>query len=419
MSIIYFIYVLLLNQLYCIKYPINENIEEGETSFERSIEIDSSNQFFDFLNNENHVISIFYTEHENYIDIFNKVSSYTNYNQWRFIKVSCITQKNICNQFNIQKYPTYKVFIFSKEIKIYNVAIKYSVPDFLELLNKLSLNPIIDIDKNTVINSKEKFYKNYGTFSPFVKYDKNKGEFISCIYILARKKYLQNFYFGVKTTEKNDNDYKEKIIFDYNNMPISKEWKGDCDEIDVFLSRNLYYLVNEINLSFIEELKNKKDSTLIIISGNLKNKNINNFIFQNLKKIAHDNRQVLFGYIDNNGKIKEIYEKIGINYININENDIQLTVYNFYENLYYINPNKYNINKAKEIEKEIMKIVFELNSLEYTSGSLVKDILRKFGIKDFRNLKLPILIILLLSIIYMIYVYFFSGNNEAKKAKKD
>lgn len=419
MSIILLIYILLLTHLFCIKYPLNENIEKSEMNVERVIEIVTNNQLFDYLSSNNYVISVFYSENEDFLDIFHKASSYTNFNKWVFVKISCITQKNMCNQFNIQNFPTYKAFVFSKEIKIYYGVIKNSLADFLELLNKLSSNPIIDIDQNSIINSKEIFYKNYGTFSPFVEYNRNKGEFISCIYILAKKKYLQNFYFGVQAIKENNNDLDEKIIFNYNNMPVSMGWKGDCDEIDTFLNKNLYPLINEINLPFIEELKYKKDNILIIVSANLKNKNINNFIFKNLKTIAHDNRRVLFGYIDNNGKIKDIIGKLGINNINTNNSDIQIIVYNFYENLYYIDQNKYNINKVKEIENEIMKLVFELRSLEYTTGSILWDILRKFNINDSNDLKLPISIIVLIVILLLIYIYFSSKNSETNKVKKD
>ena len=66
---------------------------------------------------------------------------------------------------------------------------------FLEYLLKISSNPIIEVDNNSI----EQFYKDYGTFSPIIKYNSKNMDFISCIKDLAKKDFLTEYYFSFLT----------------------------------------------------------------------------------------------------------------------------------------------------------------------------------------------------------------------------
>ena len=409
-----------------LKYPIYNNIEKSETNKVKSIIINSKDQYVNYILNSNYVISIIYfspfEQFSHIINIFDKASSYKIIDKWVFLKVQCLEPNDICQFFenNDKSAPIVKIYINSVEQKKTNLPINFELSQILELLIKYSTNPIIEI------NSEEKlkeFYDKYGTFSPKVIYDKEHTEFISCINMLAKKKYFNFFYFGI--LEKKKEQKEEKIIFDNDNYPISMTWEGECDDIDFFLSQNIYQLINEVDNSLITQLNNIPKILIILIGNVSKNKKIKLFIDNYYKKISYTNRKYVFGYIDY-VKDKNFTNKYKI-YIK-NDNEINLMIYNFYEYIYHIHPYIYDISSQneKEIYNDINNICSDIFSLSYTTGSLFKDLIRKLGlhkmidINDKKQLN-ALYFTMFVIVAGFLYLYVFNSSNtpNKKKSKKD
>ena len=374
--------ILLMNiyKIYSLKYPIYNNIDKSETDKVKSIIINSKDQYINYILNSNYVISIIYftpfEQISQIINIFDKSSSYKVIDKWVFLKVQCSQPNDICQFFenNDKSIPTLKIYINSVEQKKINLPINFELNQLLELLIKYSTSPIIEINSEDKL---KEFYDKYGTFSPKVLYDKEHTEFISCINMLAKKNYLNFFYFGI--LEKKKEQKEEKIIFDNDNYPISMTWEGECDDIDMFLSQNIYQLISEVDNSLIAQLNNIPKILIILIGNISKNKKIKLFIDNYYKKISYTYRKYVFGYIDY-VKDKNFTNKYKI-YIK-NDNEINLMIYNFYEYIYHIHPYAYDISSQneKEIYNDINNICSDIFSLSYTTGSLFKDLIRKLGL---------------------------------------
>jgi len=275
-----------------LKYPIYNNIDKSETDKVKSIMINSKDQYINYILNSNYAISIIYfTPFEKFsqiINIFDKASSYKAIDKWVFLKVECSQPNDICQFYenNDKSVPTLKIYINSVEQKRINLPINFELNQLLELLIKYSTNPIIEINSEDKL---KEFYDKYGTFSPKVIYDKEHTEFISCINMLAKKNYLNFFYFGI--LEKKKEQKEEKIIFDNDNYPISMTWEGECDDIDMFLSQNIYQLISEVDNSLIAQLNNIPKILIILIGNISKNKKIKLFIDNYYKKISYTYRK--------------------------------------------------------------------------------------------------------------------------------
>ena len=418
--------ILLINYFYIssLKYPLFKDIEKSETNKINSIVIKSKEQYFEYILNNDFVISLIYftpfAVNSEIILKFDKLSSYKIINKWIFLKIICEEPNNICQLFeNFDKsFPIVKIHIKSLEIKTFNILLDFEIPQILEFLLKYSNNSIIEIkDKNNI----KDFYNKYGDFSPLVIFDSQNTEFISCINMLAKKKYNQYFYFGTIPIQINK-EKNEKIIFYKDKFPISYTWERECDDIDFFLSKNIYPLISKVDKPLIYQL-NIIPKILIILFGNIsKNNNINSFIINYYQKISYSNRNMVFGYIDSN-EDKSLLNKYNIHIIN--DSDIKLMMYNFNDNTYYIHPITYNFKsqKEEEIYKFISDICSDLSLFSFTTGSLLKDLIKKIGL-DKINIYDKIQIITICCSIFIIailfyFFYFKSSETSNIKSKKD
>ena len=230
--------LILINYFYVssLKYPLFKDIEKSERNNIKSIIIKSKEQYFDYILNSDFVMSlIYFTPFEDNSEIiikFDKLSSYEIIKKWTFLKIICEEPNDICQIFEKydRSFPIVKIHIKSAEIKTYNTLLEFEIPQLLEFLLKYSTNSIIEIKDNNDIKD---FYNKYGHFSPLVIYDNRNTEFISCINMLAKKKYNHYFYFG-NIPIQIYKEKKEKIIFYKDNYPISYTWERECDDIDFF-----------------------------------------------------------------------------------------------------------------------------------------------------------------------------------------
>ena len=281
---LYLLLLLLYNNIISsYKYPVNANIENSEFGNIKTLLIKSEEQYLDIILKSNYVISLteytIFEKEPKIISVFDKLSSYKILKEWNFLRIQCYEVNDLCNLLsqNVtnKTIPSIKIYVKSQEIKTSKIIVDFNTSDFLEYLLKLSSNPIIEI-KNNNINV---FYENYGKFSPLVYYNQKNTEFISCINLLAKKKYFKNFYFGTNGINISDTDIKkEKIIFDFDNMPISMAWERDCDDIDKFLDQNKYPLLSKIDKKLINNLMVDQKILVLLVGFTSTNDKIINFI---------------------------------------------------------------------------------------------------------------------------------------------
>ena len=416
------LFLLLINFhiIISIKYPIFNNISTSKQDNIKSILIKSKEQFLDYILNQKYIITLteftIYQKEPEIISIFDKVSSYQILNNWNFLKIKCYEPSELCNILsnNIENksLTSIKIYIKSLEIKTaQNIMNKFTISDFLEFLLKLSLNPIIEI-KNNDINS---FYEKYTKYSPIIYYDESNTEFISCINLLSKKKYFSKLYFGTYPMNKAELKIKkEKIVFDNENMSISKTWDRDCDDIDIFLEQNTYPLLDRVNNQLLNQLSIDQKILVVLIGYNSSNDKINKFINNEFKRLAYIHRNLVFAY-DFNDELKNdnyLINKAGFKFILDNNNTINILFYDFSNELYYIHLTPYTLNSSniKSIYDKINILLENVNNLSFTSGSFLKDIIIKYKIIQLindRKKMIALSITLVIILLSFIYLYFY------------
>ena len=139
-----------------------------------------------------------------------------------------------------------------------------------------------------------------------------------------------------------------------------------------------------------------------------------------INKLSYFHRELAFGYIDYN-EDKNYANKYNI-FIR-NDSNVNLMMYNYYEDIYYIHPLTYNTElfNEKELYNEINNIITDLSKLSFTSGSIIKDLIRKVGLNKI-NLKdrnhLMIIVFTIISLFGGFYYLFFCENSKQLKNKK-
>ena len=414
-----FLLLINLHLIISIRYPIFNNLITSTSGNIKSILIKSKEQFLDYILNQKYIITLteftIYEKEPEIISIFDKVSSYQILNDWNFLKIKCYEQSELCNilSTNVENksVPSIKIYIKSQEFKTaQNIMNKFTISEFLEFLLKLSLNPIVEI-KNNYINS---FYENYTKYSPIIYYDELNTEFISCINLLSKKKYFSSFYFGIYSMNKNElKSQKEKIVFDNENMPISKTWDRDCDDIDIFLEQNTYPLLDKINNQLLNHLSIDHKILVVLIGYNSSNEKINKFINNEFKKLAYIHRNLVFAY-DFNDELNEnnyLINITGFKFILGDNSTINILFYDFSNEMYHIHLTPYTLNSAnaKSIYDKLNILLENVNNLYFTSGSFLKDIIIKSKIIQFINdgkKMIALSITLIIIIISFIFLYF-------------
>ncbi len=379
----------LFSYILSVKYPKNKNITKLPKYKEiKSIEIQNVNELLNYINNFDYIIALFHQywcgNCQKFIPIFDYASQYKILKKFKFLKINC-DKKEICNSFNINKFPTIKIFIKRNEFK--TEPIRELIP-LIEFLEKISNNPLIKI------NNELDFYNDYGTFSPIVEYKEKNNQFISCISLLANKDFLINFYFGIKVIDNNEK-YKEKIKFDFDGMNVEYIWNGNCNEIKEFLNQNIFPIINEIDANLIKIVQ-KNPRILIILFYEKYNLKQIEFIKKIFKKISFDNRKFVFGYADIDEEI-EIANFFKIKKLN---RKMKIVIYNYINLKYYIHNKDFDLNLIdfEQTEKEIRELINNINNLIYITGNFFNDIFLRFGIN------LPIWIIKFILIIFIIMI---------------
>ena len=267
----------------------------------------------------------------------------------------------------VDQFPNAEIY---RNHEIVDAELPHDLLPLLELLYKLSTEPLIEI------KSKEEFFKNYTYYAPIVEVDKlpekkekkkkqkkdddddddeegdkpventNNEEiddFYQCIKKAANEDFIKTFYFGVMETK----DYKEKIVFDNENYPVTYLWDGVCDNAINFLRENKYPLLSKVDKFYLKELEDESRLLVTIVTFP-QNEKINYLIFSLYKKLAFENRKHIFGYVDyvEEPDLFNNSFKIELN----DTNEIQFIINDFIDRSYYIHKPVFNIENQTDVE---------------------------------------------------------------------
>ena len=432
-STILIIFVTLIVTTFGRHYPIFDEIFKSKKGKVKAIDIESYETYSDYIKNHEYVVAYFHSDYcpecDEFLPIFDEASTYKILNKkWAFLKLDCARNSHACLNNGIDQFPYSEVYRHSE---IVDADLPNGLVPLLELLYKLSTDPLV------FIKSKEEFYKNYGYYSPIVEIDKlpekkeekkknkdddddddeesdtveksdnneDNDDFYQCIKKIANEDFIKNFYFGIIETK----DYKEKITFDNENYPVTYLWDGICDNAINFLRENKYPLLSKVDQYYLKELEDESRLLITIVTFP-QNKKINYLIFSLYKKLAFENREHIFGYVD--------YEEDPLVFNNSfqlelnNTNEIQLIINDFIDRSHYIHKPVFNIENQTEVEiiDEMKKIILNITNLKFETGSKFQDFINRLGINKMNNTQQVILIIVM--IIFLVILVYFCGSPE-------
>ena len=240
--------------------------------------------------------------------------------------------------------------------------------------------------------------------------EKKEGEgqeedFFECIKNSANTDFIQTFYFGLTETK----DYKEKIVFDNENYPITYLWDGICQNAIDFLNANKYPLLVKVDKYFLKELEDEPRKLVTIVSFP-QNTKINYFINSMFKQLSFDNRKYIFGYVNytEDPDLYDNFTKIVLN----NTNEMQLIINDFEDRSHYLHWPIFNFENQteKEIYNELKIILKNITNLNFITGSRIQDFINFIGINKMDTTRQIIFIIVL--IIICLGCVYFCGNPE-------
>ena len=204
-------------------------------------------------------------------------------------------------------------------------------------------------------------------------------------------------------------DFKEKIVFDNENYPVTYLWDGICDNAINFLRENKYPLLNKVDKFYLKELEDESRLLITIVTFP-QNEKINYLIFSLYKKLAFENSKHIFGYVDyvEDSDLFNNSFKLELN----NTNEIQLIINDFIDRSYYIHKPVFNIENQTDAEiiDEMKKIILNITNLKFETGSKFQDFINRLGINKMNNTQQVILIIVM--IIFLVILVYFCGNPE-------
>ena len=434
MSINFIFIFSLISTTISIHYPIYENIFNSKRGKVKAIDIETYETYLDYIKNHDYVVGYFHSDYcpecEEFLPILDEASTYKILNKkWVFIKIDCARNSNACLNNGVDQFPNAEIY---RNHEIVDAELPTDLVPLLELLYKLSSEPLIEI------KSKEDFYANYTYYSPIVEVDKlpikkeklkkNKNDddedddeesdkpeetdnneeiddFYQCIKKIANEDFIKNFYFGIMETK----DFKEKIVFDNENFPVTYLWDGICDNAINFLRENKYPLLNQVDQYFLKELEDES-RLLVSLMTFPQNEKINYLLNSLYKKLAYENREYIFGYIDyvEDPDIFNNSFKIELN----NTNEIQLIINDFIDRSHYIHKPVFSLENQTDVEiiDEIKKILLNITNLKFETGSKFQDFINKLGINKMNNTQQVILIIVM--IIFLVILVYFCGSPE-------
>ena len=434
----------------CFRYPIYEEIRLSKMNKKpKSIIVTQYDDYLNYIKKYNYIFAYFYSEFcdecDEFLPILEESSKYKIINRnWVLIKIDCSQVNDVCQYLGVEQFPYYELHRKQEQVEL--MELPNELTPFLELLFKLCTEPIVQI------KTKEEFFEYYSFYAPIVEIEKPKienktivnvkkikkenydeeededededeeivdiksnenenekeNDFMECIKKVANNEFLQTYYFGVTETK----DNKEKIIFDNGNYPTVYLWDGVCQNAIKFLNANKYPLLYNVDKYYIKELNEEEESRILVtLMTFTNNSKITNFISTDFKKLAYENREYLFGYVDYEID-KDVFNNSMSFYLN-DTNEMQLIIYDFLYKSYYVHNEVFKIGKQneKQIINEIEKLLLNITNLNFETGSKFQDFINFIGFNKMTTTKQVIVIIILL-MICLGTVYIFGDDND-------
>jgi len=193
-----FFYIILywniLNTVLSLEYQKNQDIVNSEKSNENSLQdITDLSILQNQIENSDKLIIIFHAEWcghcKHLLPKYELASTYKIAKDFSLLKVNC-ANKEICNHYDIKKFPTTKVYLKGK---LMASDPGRELEDILEYIDKLQ-SPNIKLLQSLV--EANEFSANYGDVS-FILFDHNNDtDSYECLDKLAGDKFKSDFYFG-------------------------------------------------------------------------------------------------------------------------------------------------------------------------------------------------------------------------------
>ena len=370
--------LLLIQIIFCRYYPVFNEISKSKKGKPKLRDIESSQTYSDYVKNSDNVVAYFFSDYcpecDEIMEALTEASRYKIFNKnWVFLKVDCSRNSHVCHNLGVENYPTSEVYRQRQQLY---VELPTDLKPMLELLYKLSTDPLEEID--------------------FIDIDDEEInlDFMKCIRKIANEDFIKIFYFGIREAK----DYKEKIVFDNDNYPVTYYWDGVCQNAINFLYDNKFPLITHLDKYFLKDFEDDP-RTLITIITFPKKKKINDFISSVYKKLAYENKKYVFAYVDyeEDKDIFDFYFKVELN----DTSDIQLVIHNFGEKSYYVHKEIFNIDDQSDdhIINEIERLVLNITNLGFETGSKFQDFINYIGLNKSDAGREIIVIIVLICIL--------------------
>jgi hypothetical protein len=130
--------------------------------------------------------NIIHNKSKEFIPVFEEASSYKLTESFEFITVNC-ADKELCNFYKANRYPTIKVFLKGEEIDGEPGRDLETLLDFIERLSSDTVQKVRTVEE---LNQ----FRNKHSDSFILAYDNTETEYYKCIAELANEKYKQYFY---------------------------------------------------------------------------------------------------------------------------------------------------------------------------------------------------------------------------------
>lgn len=210
-----FHFLCLLSKITSLEYKKNKHIKMSgkNEKAKRILEVSQVDTIKNKINlKKSNFLIVFYADWcvhcKEFLETIDTVSTYDLSKGFDFLKVNCTEYKHICDEFNVNHYPTIRVFLKGVETNL--IPNGRDVETLLEYVDKVNSPSIVYIKSNKEI---KKFSENYGDVS-FLLVDKDDYEsslIFKCFDKLANSaEYKPLFYFAYikKSIFRNENDIK-------------------------------------------------------------------------------------------------------------------------------------------------------------------------------------------------------------------
>ena len=377
------------------------------------------------INLKSNIIIVFHTEWcghcKRFIPIFDEASKYSMLSSYSFIKVQCSDHKEVCEHFEVRKYPTIKVYIRGVEQSTEPNREKYQLIDFLY---KISTSSYIKIESNEELSN---FISNYGSLS-FLFFDfeskESKNELNQCIEEVTNESSIKPFYYFGYTTNKDllvkyiplSKSTNEGIVLvsEGNISSTNVEYFKSCQSIKSFINKNKFPILKKANISYLRRLTESK-VMLVLIS--VKNRDEITFIRNELIFYINRNQHIdlVFSFVEkDDAEDTKLFNHFKLNA----DKAYQILLYNFSNRKYFLDPSE-NSNSNELLGALIGLMNNDISTLTFITGNPIDDVLNYLGIESSPMVTVIIIVLGIFIIFIMIFICIYISESGTRKLAEE